>query len=189
MAGRQRASARAPTRRGASFDAFDVARRQVSLHGNVDATTLTRVADRLAEDGGGDAVLAWRITGSVDGSGHPALDISLDGNVPLVCQRCLETFDWPVAQRTTVLLARDERELARLDAGDEREVVLAKAPLEALSLIEDELLLTLPFSPRCERDACTEEAVLHGAEAPRAPASAFAGLADLTRHVAKPTKR
>ena len=75
-----------------------------------------------------------------------------DGSVPLECQRCLQPFAWPVAQRTTLLLARDERELARLDDGDdEHEVILAEAPLERVTLIEDEVLLALPFAPRCER--------------------------------------
>ncbi len=57
-----------------------------------------------------------------------------------------------------VLLARDERELARLDEEDEHEVVLAASPLDAATLVEDELLLTLPFVPRCERAECARAA-------------------------------
>ena len=78
----------------------------------------------------------------------------LDGEVPLECQRCLRTFTWPVAQATVLLLARDERELARLDADDAHEVILAAAPLVAMTLVEDELLLTLPFAPHCDRPDC-----------------------------------
>jgi len=77
-----------------------------------------------------------------------------------------------------VLLARDERELETLDAEDEHEVILAAAPLDAATLAEDELLLTLPFVPRCERVECVQSA-LAGAHDPssRAPAQAFAALA------------
>ena len=59
-------------------------------------------------------------------------------------------MDWPVSQRTEVLLAHDEGELERLDAETEGEVVLADQQLDAATLVEVELLLTLPFAPRHE---------------------------------------
>jgi uncharacterized protein len=53
-----------------------------------------------------------------------------------------------------VLLARDERELAALDAGSESEVVLAEGSLDPLTLVEDELVLALPFAPRHAEGDC-----------------------------------
>jgi len=73
--------------------------------------------------------------------------------VPLVCQRCLQPFDFAVAQQTGLLLAREEAELEALDAG-EAEVVLAAAPLDALTLVEDEVLLSLPFAPSHDEGQC-----------------------------------
>ena len=75
--------------------------------------------------------------------------------MPLTCQRCLEDFEWPIDQRTEVLLARDERELAVLDADNSAEVVLAGMPVEPLTLVEDELVLALPFAPRHPGDTCS----------------------------------
>ncbi len=173
MAGRQETAGR----RGGSFDAFDLARRGASFAGKVDATSFPRLADRLAPEAG-EAEVRWRISGAADTLGRPALEISLDGVVPLVCQRCLQTFSWPVAQRTLLLLARDERELAILDAEDEHEVVAAAAPLDAATLAEDELLLTLPFVPRCGQATCGA-GVVSSVRADEAPASAFAALAVL----------
>lgn len=136
-----------------SFDAFELALRNASIAGTVDAKALPRVAESLAEQGG-SADVEWRIAGKTDVLGHPALEIRLDGAVPLVCQRCLSEFSWPIAQSTEVLLAHDERELAKLDDEDEREVVLAAGKLDPATLVEDELVLTLPFVPRCERPEC-----------------------------------
>ena len=42
------------------------------------------------------------------------------------------------------------KELARLDDASEGEVLLADRPLEPAMLVEDELVLTLPFAPRHE---------------------------------------
>jgi uncharacterized protein len=183
MAGQQRSSGR---RRGA-FDAFDLAARQGTLAGAVDVATMGRAVDRLAPEGGACGV-SWRITGTHDAMGRPALEVRLDGSVPLECQRCLQPFAWPVTQRTTLLLARDERELAVLDAEDDvNEVLLADAPLDAMTLIEDEVLLVLPFAPRCGRAACAEAPLASGQlDAPRA--SAFAALAGLKNVAAKKAK-
>ena len=184
MAGRQGV----PGRRGGSFDAFDVALRRASFAGKVDAALLPRAADALAADAG-TAEVSWRIAGTTDAAGRPALEVTLDGVVPLVCQRCLKPFSWPVMQRTVLLLARNERELALLDAEDESEVILAAAPIDTATLTEDELLLTLPFAPRCARTECAESSkAAVGVPEPPVLASAFAALAGLKRGTAKKGK-
>jgi uncharacterized protein len=99
-------------------------------------------------------LVSWRIEGTTDAAGRPALSIELGGNVPLTCQRCLDDFQWPIEQRTELLLAHDERELAALDADSGAEVVLAAPPVEPLTLVEDELVLALPFAPRHPEGAC-----------------------------------
>jgi uncharacterized protein len=169
---------RDPTGRApARFDALKLAASGGTLTGELDPTRLPRLVDRLAPatDAAG-ACMAWRITGGHDAHGHPELTLALDGNVFLVCQRCLRPFEVPVAQQTGLLLARDEQELARLDV-EEPEVVLAGAPLDPVTLVEDELLLSLPFSPRHAKDQC--DAAMPGSAAPQAAASAFAKLAGL----------
>ncbi len=170
-----------------AFDAFRLAARGQEISGNVEGAALSRVADRLAP---GPAPIRWSITGIVDASGRPALDVRLDGNVTLECQRCLRPFAWPVGQSTRLLLARDERELARLDADDEHEVIAAGGPLAALGLVEDELLLTLPFAPHCERADCTtaDAGRAGNTEKDAAPPSPFGALAALRSSAADKPK-
>jgi uncharacterized protein len=133
------------------LDAFRIARERGVVEGSVDPHRLTRIADALAE---GPASIAWRIEGTADASGRPALGIELRGGVALTCQRCLGEFEWSIDQRTEVLLARDEREVAALDADSSAEVVLAEGPIDPLALVEDELVLALPFAPRHPDGAC-----------------------------------
>jgi len=131
------------------FDAFKLAARASSVSGSLDARRLPNVADSLAP--GDDPVpIAWTVEGRRSAEGRPAISIDIEGDVPLVCQRCLAPMAWPVSQGTEVLLAHDEDELATLDAETEGEVILADRPLDAATLVEDELVLTLPFAPRHE---------------------------------------
>ena len=133
------------------LDAFRIARERGVVEGNVDPHRLPRVADQLADR---PASLAWRIEGTADASGRPALAIALRGSVTLTCQRCLADLAWPIDQRTEVLLAHDEGEMAALDAESGAEVTLAEGPVDPLALVEDELVLALPFAPRHPDDAC-----------------------------------
>ncbi len=160
------------------------------MSGTLDAAALARVADRLAE---GDAPIAWRIAGAADALGRPAIEVSLEGSVPLECQRCLRTFSWPVAQRTLLLLARDPRDLAQLDEDDVHEVILAATPQDPVALVEDELLLTLPFAPHCDRDDCAAVAAATvspaGISAADVAPSTFDALAGLKSGPPKKPKR
>jgi DUF177 domain-containing protein len=134
------------------FDAFRLATRGEALAGEMDVKRRERIVDRLAATDV-PAAIAWRIEGGRDARERPMLTLSLRGSLPLLCQRCLQRFDAVIEQASELLLARDEADLARLDA-DEREVVLGTVPLDALTLIEDELLLSLPFAPMHPEGQC-----------------------------------
>jgi len=136
------------------LDAFRLARERGIIEGRVDPRRLSRLADLITD---GPALVAWRIAGVADAMGRPALAVELNGTLTLTCQRCLGDFAWSIDERTELLLAKDERELADLDAGSDAEVVLAAQPLDPLTLIEDELVLALPFAPRHPDDACSTE--------------------------------
>ena len=71
----------------------------------------------------------------------------MTGSVPMECQRCLKPMTWRVQQKTLTLLATSEADGDALDAGSDEEVLVATAPLDALALVEDELLLSLPYAP------------------------------------------
>jgi uncharacterized protein len=162
-----------PTR----FDALKLAARDGCLAGEVDPLRLPRLAERVVPSPDADRdQIEWRIVGGLDAQRRRILTMSLEGRVCLICQRCLGPLAVAVAQRTELLLASDEAELARLDV-EEREVILASAPIDALTLVEDELLLSLPFAPCHEQDTCV--AAASPTLAPPEEPSPFARLAGL----------
>ena len=162
------------------FDALKLSAAGESLEGVVDPAYLPRVADRLATDAG-TAKLAWRLAGGRDAQARPALTLTLSGSVPLVCQRCLQPFAAIVDHSTELLLARSEAELARWDV-DEIEVVLSTERLDPLTLVEDELLLSLPFSPRHADGQCESASpMVAGQESSQSRVSPFGRLGELKK--------
>lgn len=138
------------------FDAFRASERGEKRTGTVDARELSRVEDRLAydDDAPGAAespsLVTWTITGGKSAEGRPALKLELAGTLPLICQRCLQLLEWPLVHASEILLARTDAEMAALDDASAQEVLLAAAPVEPVTLVEDELVLTIPFVARHE---------------------------------------
>ena len=135
------------------FDAFRLAARGEALSGEVDPRALSRLVERLASTDR-PAMVAWKIEGGRDERERLMLTLSVEGSLPVACQRCLQSYDVAIEQRSELLLARDEAELALLDA-EEREVVPAATSLDARTVVEDELLLSLPFAPVHPEGECT----------------------------------
>lgn len=166
------------------FDAFSLVASRGEIAGRIDVYDLDRVHDVLGDVDGEipPADIVYRVRGEHDPLGRPVLDIELEGKVPLECQRCMRLFEWPVQQRTTVLLARNEQELEQLDEIDEREVLLASTQLDAIEIVEEELVLSLPYVPRCDRPDCLAlDAAARADEEAGAAPSAFGALAALKR--------
>jgi uncharacterized protein len=160
---------------GERVDLRKLAQAGQTVNGELDLAFCDRLADQLAQTTGR---IAYRITGGQDMHGWPTATIALSGVVPLVCQRCLQAFDYPLETATTVRLARSERELAAWDE-EEIEAVLADQPLDTQDLIEEELVLGLPYAPMHPSGACpgrAEESREPGPEADSGPFGALAGL-------------
>jgi uncharacterized protein len=155
------------------FDNAEFARRARTLSGTLDATQLLRVADAARFE----TPVHFALAGNRDALGRGVIDLRLEGRLQLECQRCLSAmpFDLNVSVRFTVFESEAALDAAEAD-DDDLEGLLAERAFDALGLIEDEILLTLPFAPTHE--ACATQVPAEGAEAPKKP-NPFAVLAML----------
>ena len=83
--------------------------------------------------------------------GKLGLKVALEGLVMLECQRCLQPVSFALASRASFELI-DSQKALDVDDQDEWEPVMHSERLDLLPLLEDELLLALPFAPM--HDAC-----------------------------------
>ena len=105
---------------------------------------------------GGAAEVSWRITGTTDalgapGAGNRARRQRAAGMPALPAGRL--PGPWRRTRRCC-WRATSASSRCSTTSDDTHEVILAAAPLDAPTLIEDEVLLALPFAPRCERPEC-----------------------------------
>ncbi len=90
--------------------------------------------------------LFCRVVGRVDQRGSLSLQVSINGEVELTCQRCLGSMPYTVRLGRTLYLARNEAELERLDALPDSDAIQAGEQLSLVELVEDEVLLSLPLA-------------------------------------------
>lgn len=157
------------------IDSLEFARTEQTLRGGLPISGLARLQDSL-HDALGQVDFVLR--GGSDARGRPMLALDISGALHLQCQRCLGRLDYPLRLANTVLLVtRGEAESGKFDDED-IEWIAASAELDVAGLIEDEIILSLPYAPRHDEGRCG-----HGPGAARdeAPVSAFARLATLKK--------
>ena len=74
----------------------------------------------------------------------------MDGTLPLVCQRCLDRYDWRFELTFECVVVGDDRE----ETDGEEAVVCPGGRIALEPMIEEELLLAVPNSPVHPHGSC-----------------------------------
>jgi len=107
--------------------------------------------------------------------GYPQFHLKAAGTVPLVCQRCLDLLDFPVALDVTLTVLNDDSEAEAL-AEPFDTVLLDSGELDLARVVEDEVLAILPLAARHPESTPCGQAALRNVDETHRP---LAGLAEL----------
>lgn len=155
------------------LDAIQFARTSSVLDGSTDVALLERVAQECSAV---PARIDWSIAGQVDAEGACWLELALAGSLMLQCQRCLEDVAVGVRSRSRFRLVPAGEEWGDQDLDDDSyEALELEGLLDVRTLIEDEVLLSLPAIAL--HDQCSPPGA--GADADAAKPSPFAELGRL----------
>ena len=136
------------------IESVDFARKGKEMRGEIAVSVLPRLVDVLAKS---DGSLTYIVRGYHE-DGRDMLEVALQGGCVLRCQRCLQELAYPVDIVSRLwLLPADRLDEAKED-DDEMDAIEAVPNLDVLALIEEELLLGLPFSPRHPEGECVPAA-------------------------------
>lgn len=153
------------------IDSLDFARRGGELSGDVPVAELPRMTDLLADSEGKISYVVRGLTGK---DGNPQLELILDGQCDLRCQRCLNALSYPVKLVSKLRLVT-EGEVEKTDIeDDEVDNIPAEKHLDVLALLEEELLLSLPIAPKHGLGEC--QIAVEGLSRSNNPFAVLAGL-------------
>jgi uncharacterized protein len=133
------------------LDVVTFARDTLSLNGQGELAEWPRLAQELFGSDMPSGPVAWQLQGrSVPQSGGADqiwLDLKALVNLPLQCQRCLKPVLETVQAERSFRFVADEATATALDDEAEEDILVISRDFDALALIEDELILSLPLVP------------------------------------------
>lgn len=157
------------------LDAWRMVAARRSFEGRLPLASLGRLKDGLVDTEG---EVAYVLEFDRDALQVPYVELRIDAELPLECQRGLHRFLHPARIVQRLGLIRDEEDEAGLPPGYEPFLVAEDGELRPAELIEDELILAVPLVPvdpqseSVERDWAPQEEE-------QAQANPFAALAAL----------
>lgn len=140
------------------IDAFEFCRTAGVREGVTPVTEMPRLAGECADASG---EIRWHVAGGSTKQGYPSLTLTVQGQVKLMCQRCLQPFAYDMDSSTVLVLGKDDEDADHIEGilDDESiDVIVGSRTCDLRQLYEDEALLALPQSPRHEE--CPENGLL-----------------------------
>ena len=160
----------------AVIDSLEFARTGQKLQGSLEVGELGRLKENLADNQGR---IEFAVRGAHDARRRPVLALEINGILHLQCQRCLGLLEFPVRLSNTLLLVSAGERAAGAVDDEDAEWIEASGELDVTMLVEDEIILGLPYAPRHEDGTCRPGGHAAGGNAADA---AFAKLATLRRN-------
>lgn len=139
------------------IDAFEFCRRKEQREGQFIVADLIRLDADCADQSG---EINWSLKGSTGHFGHEQLTLKVYGHVKLKCQRCMEAFIFNIECKSILALANNDEqadEVEELMDDDAVDVIVGSNAFSISLLVEDEVLLALPLSPK--HDVCPDSAM------------------------------
>jgi uncharacterized protein len=155
------------------IDGFDFAGAGGSMLGAWAAGEFPRLCALLHDEAGS---VEYGLQGVRDELGRHSLYLHVVARLRLTCKRCLEVFGVELREDVTLWLARSQSELdAQPLTAEGPDGIVAAKDMAVRDLVEDQLLLALPYAPR--HDNCSAQ----GSAAPVGRQTPFAGLRGMLR--------
>ncbi len=147
------------------------------LNGQFRLNVFHRLGTLLNNDLGN---LVYRLDFAEDPNGIYCINGEITASVEVLCQRCLEPFQMKVNHSVSLGIVLDKAEAKQLPSEYEP-LVLDEDTLSLVELVEDELLLALPFSSVHVPEDCSGSDTLEKMNY-KQKKHPFAGLAKLKLH-------
>lgn len=160
----------------AVIDSLEFTRTGQILRGGLAIPGLSRLQDSLIDSRG---EIEYVVRGGRDARQRPVLALEISGTLHLRCQRCLGMLSYPLRVANTLLLASAGEVAAKGFDEEDADWIEASGELDVAGLIEDEIILSLPYAPRHEEGRCRHHT---RATTDGSAATAFATLAALRRN-------
>lgn len=165
----------------AYVDTYVLARLGRELAGRLDIARFERLLGDLPPQG--ESEVSWSLRGETDAHGQRFLHVDVTASPLLMCQRCMQPFVFPVRVGNRLQLVASEADLdpeGGLDDDDTPERIVGSQRFDVMGLVEDEIILALPYVPK--HDVCPSLPAALDADSDTGRPSPFSVLSQLKKN-------
>lgn len=130
------------------IDNVKFAKNQQKINGEIDISTV----DRIQEIDTYSGFIKYSINGDVDKLNRPILVLNVCGKITTLCQSCLEPIEINLDNSTvvTIFFNEDKMDTALFsdETSDVEDAVLAEEEFDVMNLVEDEIIICLPYASK-----------------------------------------
>ncbi|MCC6067711.1 YceD family protein [Ferrovum sp. PN-J185] len=100
-------------------------------------------------------VVDYTVKGFVNENNMPVIEVAVNAQLDLICQRCLGGLQSNVSSKTRLILVKDESNLPEVEDEIEGEdVIVTPQSMSLIHLVEEEVLLALPITSVHDSEQC-----------------------------------
>ncbi|MES2579600.1 MAG: YceD family protein [Pseudomonadota bacterium] len=168
-----------PTMKPLLINNLEFAVSEQAVSGNVELTVLQRLNELLAlqADHQQPANIQYTLAGSAKKYSQPSLHLTIDANLPAICQRCLSEMNVQLKLSFDYLI--NEAEPVGFDENDDLDWLEASREMDVWEVVEDELLIAFPIAP-VHSSEHQQECIQHTKQSGEKP-NPFAVLKDFAK--------
>ena len=139
-------------------DPLRLATRGDHLQGTIPLKQMKRLVSALSS---GEGEVLVDVEFSVDINQVTIVAGKIQTDTKLICQRCMEEMEFPIALDFQLAFVKSEAEMERLPEGYEA-TLIDNTTMMLSDIIEDEILLALPPIPKHLDESCSSDSVAEG---------------------------
>ncbi|NYT62222.1 DUF177 domain-containing protein [Alcaligenaceae bacterium] len=165
-------------------DTYELTRAGHEVSGQAAIAQFERLLEGLPEQA--DTTVEWVVKGEMDAFGQRFLRVQVKASPMLECQRCMQPFAWSIDSLNRLQVVNSEADLdageaADTDPDDLIERILGSQRLDVLALVEDEVILSLPYVPKHDVCPSLPESLVQEPDTDPARPSPFSVLGQLKK--------
>jgi len=139
-----------------TINSLEFAQKSYEIRGTIAPRDLERLQDVLYSDRGR---LEYHLQGAVNAAGKPGILLAVQGELELMCQRCMGALRHVVDTKVHLVVVSDESAMPMPNEEHDDEDYLVDNPRQnVVMLVEDEILLGVPMAPLHETAECGVDA-------------------------------
>ena len=124
---------------------LEFARKQGQVEGEIDLACFERLSAMTVNESKQQQKIKYQLVGSHTKYHLPSLHMSINTVLPVICQRCLESMQLELALNFDYVLS--ETEPVEFEGDEEVDWLEVSPNMNLNNLVEDELLIAMPFAP------------------------------------------